>query len=86
MRAGWPVRSTVVNSLFKIGFLSVEEKTTGMLGCEVFGESSVNIHILNKKALQLLISVDCLTVCTRREKVIAMSSLLLAAFYIYISL
>lgn len=83
IHAGLPARSTVVNFLFKIVFLSVEEKTTGMLGCKLFGESSVNIHILNKKALQLLISVYCLTVCRRREKVIGMCSLLLVGLYIY---
>lgn len=83
LHAGLPARSTVVNFLFKIVFLSVEEKTTGMLGWKLFGESPVNIHILNKKVLQLLISVYCLTVCTRREKVIGMCSLLLIGLYIY---
>lgn len=82
LHAGLPARSTVVNFLFKIVFLSVKEKTTGMLGCKLFGESPVNIHILNKKALQLLISVYCLTVCTRRERVIGMCSLLLVGLYI----
>lgn len=82
VHVGLPARSTAVNFLFKIVFLSVEEKTTGMLGCKLFGESSVNIHILNRKALQLLISVYCLTVCTRKEKVIGMCSLLLVGLYI----
>lgn len=68
MHAGVPARSTVVNFLFKIVFLSVEEKTTGMLGCKLFGESSVNIHIVNKKPLQLLISVYCLTVCQEEKR------------------
>lgn len=35
----------VVNFLFKIVFLSVEEKITGMLGCKLFGESSVNTRL-----------------------------------------
>lgn len=85
VHVGLPARSTAVNFPFKIVFLSVEEKTTGMLGCKLFGESSVNIHILNRKTLQLLISVYCLTVCTRKEKVIGMCSLLLVGLYIYIS-
>lgn len=63
----------------------MEEKITGTLGCKLFGESPVNTHVLNRKALQLLIAVYCLTLCTRKEKVIGMYSLLLGGLYIQVA-